>query len=485
MFNSWNSERAEKYRQINKIQGLIGTAVNICTMVFGNMGDESGTGVAFTRDGSTGEAKPMGEYLINAQGEDVVAGIRTPKNLDDMPAEKSPVWRKAHEELCRIMAKLEKHYKYPQDVEFTVEQGKLWMLQTRNAKRTGLAGIRWAVEMATGIDVVTGKPLPKLLTPKTALMTLSGGDLDQLPFRSSTRWRVHTPICTGLAMVPAPRSARSSSALPRGGGGGQGKPQRQAASWCAPRPPRGRWRHVGGAGHPDPPGVRPPTRRSSRAGASCVCGASAAQIDYAAGITIAGVTYKKGDWISLNGSTRNVYAGQIPTEVSPIAAACTRPPPASTSSTRCTRRCPTGPAWCATSRSAPSRLAGRRAGGPRLGAEGIGSRRTEHMFFEGERIYAIRASSSRRPRPSAKSPSTSSAPARGLRRHLPGMAGPPGFTIRLLDPPLHEFVPHTLEAQQETAKPWRVGREDPEARQAAPRSQPDAVHRGCRLGDLS
>ena len=133
VFGSWNSERAEKYRQINKITGLLGTAVNVCTMVFGNMGEESGTGVAFTRDGGTGHSDPMGEYLINAQGEDVVAGIRTPKDLKDMPKEKLAVWKKAHADLSKIMARLEKHYKYPQDVEFTVQEGKLWMLQTLNA----------------------------------------------------------------------------------------------------------------------------------------------------------------------------------------------------------------------------------------------------------------------------------------------------------------------------------------------------------------
>jgi pyruvate,orthophosphate dikinase len=146
VFGSWNSERAEKYRQINKISGLLGTAVNVQTMVFGNMGQESGTGVAFTRDGGTGHSEPMGEYLIDAQGEDVVAGIRTPKHLDEMPDEASAVWKKAYADLQKIMARLERHYKYPQDVEFTVQEGKLFMLQTRNAKRTGMAGVRWAVE---------------------------------------------------------------------------------------------------------------------------------------------------------------------------------------------------------------------------------------------------------------------------------------------------------------------------------------------------
>jgi pyruvate,orthophosphate dikinase len=181
VFGSWNSERAEKYRTINKVSGLLGTAVNICSMVYGNMGKTSGTGVAFTRDGATGEDKPMGEYLIDAQGEDVVAGIRTPKHLDEMASESEPSWKDADKQLRAIMHKLERRYKYPQDVEFTVQEGKLWMLQTRNAKRTGLAGVRWAVEMATGKDFYTGKKQDKILTPQ-AINTVSGGDLEQLLF---------------------------------------------------------------------------------------------------------------------------------------------------------------------------------------------------------------------------------------------------------------------------------------------------------------
>ena len=155
VFDSWQTERAVKYRILNKITGLIGTAVNVQTMVFGNMGDDCATGVAFTRDGSTGEAKPMGEYLVNAQGEDVVAGIRTPQNLDDLAHESDKGLVKAGAQLLKTMKMLEKHYKYPQDVEFTIQQGKLYMLQTRNAKRVGIAGVRWAVEMATGQDAVS------------------------------------------------------------------------------------------------------------------------------------------------------------------------------------------------------------------------------------------------------------------------------------------------------------------------------------------
>ena len=215
VFGSWGSERAEKYRKINKIDGLLGTAVNICTMVFGNMGAESGTGVAFTRDGGTGHSQPMGEYLIDAQGEDVVAGIRTPKHLDEMPNEESPVWKKVYKDLLKIMDRLERHYKYPQDVEFTVQEGMLYMLQTRNAKRTGLAGVRWAVEMATGVDVFTGEKQKKILTQQEALCTLSGDDLEQLlfPIFDIEAEKKATVITSGLPAAPVRRSEKSCSTL--------------------------------------------------------------------------------------------------------------------------------------------------------------------------------------------------------------------------------------------------------------------------------
>ena len=204
VFDSWKTERAVKYRILNKITGLLGTAVNVQTMVFGNMGDDCATGVAFTRDGSTGEAKPMGEYLVNAQGEDVVAGIRTPENLENLLNEPNKGLVKAGKQLLKTMASLEKRYKYPQDVEFTIQQGKLYMLQTRNAKRVGIAGVRWAVEMATGQDVITGEKQPKLLTAKAALQTVTGSDLEQLlfPIFNATEEAKKTPICTGLPAGP-------------------------------------------------------------------------------------------------------------------------------------------------------------------------------------------------------------------------------------------------------------------------------------------
>ena len=236
VFGSWDADRAVKYRQINKITGLAGTAVNICSMVYGNLGDTSGTGVAFTRDGSSGEARPMGEYLVNAQGEDVVAGIRTPKSIDAMPKEKSPIWRKAHKQLLEVMASLERHYKYPQDVEFTVEDGTLYMLQTRNAKRTGLAGIRWAVEMATGKDVANGKAQRKLLTIKDALQTVTGSDLEQLLFPIFDIKAEHSAavLATGLPVREPP--AGNSYSRPRKPKPCLARTVKRSLSWHATRP---------------------------------------------------------------------------------------------------------------------------------------------------------------------------------------------------------------------------------------------------------
>ena len=325
VFGSWNSERAEKYRQINKITGLFGTAVNVQTMVFGNMGSKSGTGVAFTRDGGTGHSKPMGEYLIDAQGEDVVAGIRTPKDLDDMPNEKEDVWAPAYNELQKIMNKLERHYKYPQDVEFTVQDGKLYMLQTRNAKRTGLAGVRWAVEMATGKDFYTGASQPKILSQKEALMTLSGDDLEQLLF----------PIFDSNIEK---KSKIVTSGLPAGPGAAVGKIIFEASEAekivekdasaklilvrhdTSPEDVGGMWAAQGVLTSTG--GMTSHAAVVARGwGKCCICGAGDLIIDYKKKtLKIGRKILKQGDSISLNGSTGNVYLGEIPTQVSPVVA---------------------------------------------------------------------------------------------------------------------------------------------------------------------
>jgi len=453
VFGSWNSERAEKYRQINKITGLLGTAVNVCTMVFGNMGEESGTGVAFTRDGGTGDSDPMGEYLIDAQGEDVVAGIRTPKNLKDMPKEKSKVWKKAHKDLLKIMDKLEKHYKYPQDVEFTVQEGTLYMLQTRNAKRTGLAGIRWAVEMATGEDIYTGKKLSKILTQKEALLTLDGDDLEQLLFP------IFDDKDAKLILVRHETS-----------------PEDVGGMWAA----QGVLTSTGG--------MTSHAAVVARGwGKCCICGAGALIIDYKKKtVTVGKKTYKAGDWMSLNGSTGKVYEGQIASQVSPVVAAVVGGKPAAKKDP-IFKMYDLVSKWSDANRKinvrtnadTPNDAKAARS----FGAEGIGLCRTEHMFFEGDRIWAIREfiladDEAGRKAALAKLLKHQQKDFEGIFKAMDGLP----VTVRLLDPPLHEFVPHTAADQKEMAK--RLGIP---AKKVADRVKqlhefnPMLGHRGCRL----
>jgi pyruvate,orthophosphate dikinase len=491
VFGSWNGERAVKYRQINKVTGLLGTAVNVCAMVYGNMGDESGTGVAFTRDGSTGDEQPMGEYLVNAQGEDVVAGIRTPKHIEDMPLEPSPIWKKAHTKLIQIMKKLEEHYRYPQDVEFTIERGTLWMLQTRNAKRTGLAGVRWAVEMATGKDFYTGKPQKKILKPDEALATVTGADLEQLLF----------PIFDPAAEKKADVMTKG---LPAGPGAGVGKIVFEAsvAEEIVKRNPNEKLilvRHetspedVGGMWAAQ--GILTSTGgMTSHAavvargwGKCCVVGASGLSIDYKAKTVKAGnKTLKEGDWISMNGSTGIVYFGQIPTTASPVVNAVVH-------GKKDALKHPIYKMYkqisdwtdkyrkivVRTNADTPKDAAAARA----FGAQGIGLCRTEHMFFEGERIWAIREfilaeDLAAREKALAKLLPLQRGDFEGIFKAMDGY----GVTIRLIDPPLHEFVPQDAAGQAEMAKRLGVKTSVVAARvKRLHEMNPMLGHRGCRL----
>ncbi len=491
VFGSWTSARAEKYRQINKITGLLGTAVNVCTMVFGNMGDDSGTGVAFTRDGSTGDFKPMGEYLINAQGEDVVAGIRTPKNLNDMPKESNPMWKKTFEDLNVIMKKLEMHYKYPQDVEFTVERGTLWMLQTRNAKRVGIAGVRWAVEMATGKDVVTGKSQPKILTPKEALMTVTGADLEQLLF----------PI---FDIAHEKKAKVFGTGLPAGPGAATGKIVFTAkdAEAAVAKDPKAKVLLVRHETSPEDVGgmwaaagiLTSTGGMTSHAavvargwGKCCICGAGELRIDYnKKTVSNGSEVLNEGDWLSLNGSTGLAYAEQIPTQSSPVVSAIvTKDKKAVKHSFYKMYKQISD--WSdqfrkvnvRTNSDTPQDSQAGRA----FGAEGIGLCRTEHMFFEGNRIWAIREfiladNKKGREKALAKLLPYQRKDFEGIFTAMKGLP----VTIRLLDPPLHEFVPHGPSDQEEMANRLDVPKEMVASRvQQLHEFNPMLGHRGCRL----
>ncbi len=491
VFGSWTSPRAEKYRQINKITGLLGTAVNICTMVFGNLGDDSGTGVAFTRDGSTGDFEPMGEYLINAQGEDVVAGIRTPKNLQDMPKEKDPIWKKAYKDLNVIMKRLEMHYKYPQDVEFTVERGKLWMLQTRNAKRVGLAGVRWAVEMATAKDVVTGKSQPKVLTPKEALMTLQGSDLEQLLFpifdaaseKKAKVFGTGLPAGPGAAVGHIVFTAADAEAMVKKDPKAKVLLVRHETS---PEDVGGMWAAQGILTSTG--GMTSHAAVVARGwGKCCICGAGGMRIDYRNKTVSNGKkTLKEGDWLSLNGSTGVAYEGQLPTQSSPVVAAIV-------SGNKTAAKHPYYKMYKQISdwsdqfrkinvRTNSDTPADSKAGRA-FGAEGIGLCRTEHMFFEGDRIWAIREfiladNKNGREKALAKLLPYQRKDFEGIFAAMKGLP----VTIRLLDPPLHEFVPHGASDQEEMANRLEIPKEFVASRvQQLHEFNPMLGHRGCRL----
>ena len=491
VFDSWQTERAVKYRILNKITGLIGTAVNVQTMVFGNMGDDCATGVAFTRDGSTGEAKPMGEYLVNAQGEDVVAGIRTPQDLNNLAKESDTGLVAAGKELLETMAMLEKHYKYPQDVEFTIQQGKLYMLQTRNAKRVGIAGVRWAVEMATGKDVISGDDLPKLLDDKSALMTVNGSDLEQLlfPIFDAAEEAKKTPFVTGLPAGPGAAfgeivlDSKKAEEIKKADASKRLILVRHETS------PE----DVGGMGAAE--GILTSTGgMTSHAavvargwGKCCICGAGELKIDYSAGtVTVGDKTYQEGDTISLNGSTGKDYEGEIPTGSSPVVAALVEGD-AEAQNHWIYKMYETVSGWANQYRKINVRT---NADSPKdseaalaFGAEGIGLCRTEHMFFEGDRITDVRRfilaeSDEDRDAAILKLLPHQRADFEGI---FTAMNGKP-VTVRLLDPPLHEFLPHTEADMQKMAGEIGVPLEKIQERVSALHEfNPMLGHRGCRL----
>jgi pyruvate,orthophosphate dikinase len=418
VFNSWNGNKAIEYRRIERITGLKGTAVNVQAMVFGNMGDTSGTGVAFTRDPNTGENVFYGDYLINAQGEDVVAGIRTPEPIAKLNSEMP----KVYQQLMDIRTALEKHYKDMQDIEFTVQDGTLYMLQTRSGKRTGTAAVRIAVEMAkeglidetTAVKRVAPDSLNHLLQP-------------QLDPKSKIK-----PVAQGIAASPGGASGKvvlSAEAAVEHAAKHPNEPILLVRKETSPEDVAGM--HLAKGILTSTGGKASHAAVVARGwGKPCVVGCEAVKIDEAAGtVTIAGQTVKAGDFLTINGTTGDVMIGKVET----IA-------PSMTGDFAALMQ------WADKGRKLKVRT---NADTPadalkarEFGAEGIGLCRTEHMFFGEDRIAAVRemilaTSVEGREKALAKIEPYQKADFVGIFEAMDGLP----VTIRLLDPPLHEFLP--------------------------------------------
>ena len=483
VFDSWMNERAILYRKMEGIPAEWGTAVNVQAMVFGNMGDTSATGVCFSRDAATGENIFNGEYLVNAQGEDVVAGIRTPQQItvegsrrwaalqgisEEERASKYPSMEEAMPEIYKtldaLQNKLEKHYHDMQDMEFTVQEGKLWFLQTRNGKRTGTAMVKIAMDLLregeidekTALTRCEPQKLDELLHPvfdkealkKAKVITQGlpaspGAACGQIVFHAddAQKWREdgHRVIMVRIETSPedlAGMSAAEGILTARGGMTSHAAVVARGMGKC------------------------------------CVSGAGAINVNYKnKTVEVEGIVYKEGDYLSLNGSTGQVYAGEIPTKAAELSGDFKALMDLCDKYTKLQVR---------TNADTPHDAQVARA----FGAKGIGLTRTEHMFFEDQKIIAMREmiladSVEGREKALAKLLPYQKADFKGI---LDAMDGCP-VNIRLLDPPLHEFVPHDLKGQQTMAEEMGVSVEEIQKRVASlAENNPMLGHRGCRLG---
>ncbi len=480
VFDSWNTDRAIYYRQMNQIPEEWGTAVNVQAMVFGNMGETSATGVAFTRDAATGEDLFNGEYLINAQGEDVVAGIRTPQQItregslrwaklagvsEDERAGKYPSLEETmpsiYKELDEIQQKLENHYKDMQDLEFTIQEGKLWLLQTRNGKRTGAAMVKIAMDLLR----------EGILDEKTALLRQEPNKLDEL---------LH-PVFDAKAITQATVLGKGLPASP-GAATGQivffaDEADKYPASILvrletSPEDLEGM--NIAKGILTARGGMTSHAAVVARGmGKCCVSGAGNIKIQYKTRTLIAdGKTFKEGDWISLNGSTGEVYEGKLKTIEPELSGDFAALMELADKHTRMFVR---------TNADTPkdSRVA------RDFGARGIGLTRTEHMFFEGDRIKAMREmilaeDETGRRKALEKLLPIQRADFEGIFEAMHDLP----VTVRLLDPPLHEFVPHEEENQQEMAEEMGISIEEIKAKvESLHEFNPMLGHRGCRLGN--
>jgi len=483
VFRSWMNERAILYRKMEGIPDEWGTAVTVQAMVFGNMGDTSATGVCFSRDAATGENIFNGEYLVNAQGEDVVAGIRTPQQItiegsrrwaalqgisEEERASKYPSMEEAmpeiYAQLDSIQNKLENHYRDMQDMEFTVQEGKLWFLQTRNGKRTGTAMVKIAMDL-----VHEG-----LIDEKTAIMRCEPQKLDELlhPIFDKTALKAAKVITQGL---PASPGAACGQIVFHADDAQEwhndGKKVVMVRIETSPEDLAGMSAAEGiltARG-----GMTSHAAVVARGmGKCCVSGAGAIVVDYKAKtLTIEGVTYNEGDYISINGSTGQVYAGQIPTKAAELSGDFKELMDLCDKYTNLQVR---------TNADTPHDAQVARD----FGAKGIGLTRTEHMFFEDKKIVAMREmilskTAEGREKALAKLLPYQKADFKGI---LEAMDGYP-VNIRLLDPPLHEFVPHDAAGQEVMAKEMGVSVQEIKQRvDSLAENNPMLGHRGCRLG---
>jgi pyruvate, orthophosphate dikinase len=476
VFGSWMNDRAIVYRRKYGIPSEWGTAVNVQAMVYGNTGEKSGSGVAFTRNPANGVKEFYGEFLINAQGEDVVAGVRTPEPVlqlkNHLPA--------AFTELDNIRKTLETHFKDVQDFEFTIQDGKVFMLQTRNGKRTAFAALKFSIDMVN----------EKLIDWQTAIKRNPADQLDQLL----------APIFDAKAEKAAKIIAKG---LPAGPGAGSGKVYLNADRCAAAAEKGEKVLLVRNETSPEDlrgmiaaegiltakGGVSSHAALVARQmGKVCVCGAGALQIDYSAKtVTADGVTYKEGDYLSINGTAGNVYAGQLPTAASEIVQVLVQKTlaPEKSETYQMFKKLMD---WCSkvtklqvrTNADTPDQTENALA----FGATGIGLTRTEHMFFEGNRIDAMREmiladNLDDRKKALAKLLPFQKGDFAGIFKALKGYPA----TIRFLDPPLHEFLPHEDAAQQDLAKKMGVPVQKIKNRvKELHEFNPMLGFRGCRLG---
>lgn len=484
VFDSWMNDRAIYYRKLNNIPEEWGTAVNVQAMVFGNMGDDSATGVAFTRDAGTGENLFNGEYLINAQGEDVVAGIRTPQQItiegsrrwaalasvgEEDRSSKFPSLEETmpsiFNELMEIQHKLETHYKDMQDIEFTIQKGKLWMLQTRSGKRTGAAMVKMAVDMFG----------ENLIDEKTAILRVEPHKLDELlhPVFDKTALKSANVLAQGLPASPGAATGQivffaDDAEI------WANKNKKVILVRVETSPEDLKGMNVAQGILTARGGMTSHAAVVARGmGKCCISGAGSLKIDYKKRtLEVAGMVLKEGDWISLNGSTGEVYEGKIATAEAKLSGDFGKLMEMADRHSRMLVR---------TNADTPhdSRVA------RDFGAKGIGLCRTEHMFFEGVKIKAMREmiladDETGRRAALAKLLPMQREDFEGIFEAMEGLP----VTVRLLDPPLHEFVPHEEANQKEMAEEMGISIEAVKAKvDSLHEFNPMLGHRGCRLGN--